>query len=198
MEPGRTSRPRRRTRSARWPARVALAFMVLAAGSSCSTGTRSPASLDPGKVASVVVGRSSKADVLSTLGPPTRTERSAQGEAWIYEAKDDDAGGQDLMSGVAAVSGIVGAFVPYAGLVGSGLGLAGTAAGTARSRPKDASLAVIFGDEGVVRECVYSSTAPPSGGPGAAPGAPGVVDCQRPRPAAVPPRPQQDEAGWDR
>lgn len=192
MAPGRKSCSRRR--GARWPARAALAWMALAVGPSCSTSTGSPASLDPGKVASVVVGRSSKADVLSALGPPSRTERSAQGEAWIYETKDDGSGGQDLMSGMAAVSGIVGAFVPYAGLVGSGLGLAGTAAGAARQRPSVASLAVIFGDEGVVRECVYSSTAPPSRELGSTPRAPGAVDCQRPRPAAAPSPPRQDGA----
>lgn len=105
------------------------------------------------------------------------------GEAWIYEAKEDDAGGQGLMSGASAASGIIGAFVPYAGLVGSGLGLAGAAMGGARPEPAKVSLVVAFGDGDVVRDCTYSSTAFPAAVPGATPGVPKVADCQR-RPEA--------------
>ena len=36
-----------------------------------------------------------------------------------------------MISGVASAAGVVGAVVPYAGLVGSGLGLAGAAVGEA-------------------------------------------------------------------
>ena len=144
--------------------------------------------LDPGKVASVVVGRSSRADVFAILGRPSRTERSAVGEAWIYESKKDDAGGQDLVGGVAAASGIVGAFVPYAGLIGSGLGLAGTAMNGTHPEASASNLAVAFGPDGIVRDCTYSSTGLPPGVPGAAPDASKIVDCRRPLPSAAPPK----------
>jgi outer membrane protein assembly factor BamE (lipoprotein component of BamABCDE complex) len=173
-------------RDASWLARLAVTGMMLVVvGPSCSRNVVPAAILDPGKVASVVVGRSSRADVFATLGRPSRTERSASGEAWIYEAKEDDAGGQDLIGGAAAVSGVVGAFVPYAGLVGSGLGLAGTAMGGSHAEPRVVSLAVAFGEDGIVRDCIASSTALPAGVPGAVPGASRLADCQRPRPAAV-------------
>ncbi len=132
-------------------------MVLVVIGPSCSDNLGTSSVLDPGKVASVVVGRSSRADVFATLGRPSRTERSALGEAWIYEAKEDDAGGQNLMSGAAAASGVVGAFVPYVGLVGSGLGLAGTAMSGAHPKPKAVSLTVTFGGNDVVRDCVYSA-----------------------------------------
>jgi len=157
-------------------------MVLVAVGPSCSSSAGTAPALDPATVASVVVGRSLRADVFATLGRPSRTERSASGEAWIYEAKEDDAGGQGLLNGAAAISGIVGAFVPYAGLVGSGLGLAGTATGGARPTPKAVSLAVTFGENGVVRDCVYSSTALPVAVPGATPGVAELADCQRPSP----------------
>ena len=125
----------------------------------------------------VVVGRSSRAEVFAALGRPSRTERSASGEAWIYEAKTGDPTTQGLMSGASAASGVAGAFIPYAGLVGSGLGLAITAMGKARPAVV-VSLAVAFGADGVVRDCIYSSTAFPIGEPGTETGST-VVDCRR-------------------
>ena len=62
--------------------------------------------------------------------------------------------------------GVVGAFVPYVGLVGSGLGLANAVRGNGAT-PDAVSLAVRF-DNGVVRDCTVSSTAAPRGLPGAA------------------------------
>jgi len=178
----------KRSQCARWPARLVtpLAALVLLAGASCSSDVPPPAVLDAGKVASVVVGRSSRADVFAALGRPSRTERSALGEAWIYEAKEGAGGGQNLIGGVAAASGVVGAFVPYAGLVGSGLGLAGAAMGGARPEPQVVSLAVAFAGDGIVRDCTYSSTAFPAGVSGSATAAATVVDCHRPLPGAAP------------
>lgn len=159
---------------------MALAAPMLLAVASCSQPAPASAILDPGKVRSVVVGRSSRADVFAALGQPSRTERSAGGEAWIYEARTGEAGGRGLMGGASAASGVVGAFVPYVGLIGSGLGLAGVAADGMHAAPQASSLGVAFRDDGVVRDCVYSSTAAPSGVPGPAAGAAPPIDCQRP------------------
>lgn len=152
-----------------------ISFLLLIAAS-CSRNDAASV-LNPVKVADVIVGQSSRADVFAALGRPTRTERNSLGESWIYEDKSDAAGRRRIFQGAAAASGAIGAFVPYAGFVGSGLGLAGAAMdGTPRTDV--ASLAVEFGANGVVRECVYSSSALPAGVPGA--GAVAPIDCQRP------------------
>ena len=170
-----------------WASRFSAALVapLLLAGASCSQSAPASAVLDPGRVASIVVGRSSRTDVFAALGQPSRTERSALGEAWIYEAKTGDAGGRSLMSGASAASGVVGAFVPYVGLIGSGLGLAGAAMDGTRSEPQVVSLSVIFRDDSVVRDCAYSTNAPPAGLPGSAADAAKPVDCQRPSPGAA-------------
>ena len=168
---------------------VAVAISALVATTSCSGGTPGgdAAILDPGRMSSVVVGRSSRADVFAALGRPSRTQRSAVGEDWIYEVRETDpgAGQQGVMSGMASAAGIVGAVVPYAGLVGSGRGLANTAIGGSRREPLVTSLAVAFGPDGVVRDCVYTSTALPTGIPGSRSGVP-VVDCRRPPTGVAP------------
>lgn len=166
------------------PLNVTVAAMLLA-GASCSHDAPPAAVLDAGKVASVVVGRSSRTDVFAALGQPSRTERSALGEAWVYEAKTGDAGGNGLISGASAATGVVGAFVPYVGLIGSGLGLAGVAMDGMRAEPQAVMLAVVFRDDGVVRDCTYSSTAAPAGVAGPAADAPKLVDCQRPAAGAA-------------
>ncbi len=139
---------------------------------------------DAGKLASVVIGRSSRTDVFTALGRPSRTEQSGAGETWVYEAKNGDGGGQGLINGATAASGIIGAFVPYAGLVGSGLGLAGAAANGTRQEPDTVSVAVSFGTDGVVRNCVYSSTALPAGVAGSTNSAAKTPGCQKSSPAA--------------
>jgi outer membrane protein assembly factor BamE (lipoprotein component of BamABCDE complex) len=155
------------------------------AGASCSHKAPPAAVLDAGKVASVVVGRSSRTDVFAALGQPNRTERSALGEAWVYEARTEDAGDHSLMSGASAATGVVGAFVPYVGLIGSGLGLAGAAMDGMHAEPQAVMLAVTFRDDGVVRDCTYSSTAAPPGVTGSATDAARPVDCQRPAASAA-------------
>ena len=162
-----------------------LVAPMLLAGASCSRNAPPAAVLDAGKVASVVIGRSSRTDVFTTLGQPSRTERSALGEAWVYEAKTGDAGGNGLISGASAATGVVGAFVPYVGLIGSGLGLAGVAMDGMRAEPQAVMLAVIFRDDGVVRDCTYSSTAAPAGVAGSTADAAKLVDCQRPAPGSA-------------
>lgn len=172
---------------------AALAVSLVAA---CSADAPSPAVLDAGKVGSVVVGRSSRADVYAALGRPSRTERSASGEAWIYESGGGGGGAANPLGGAATASGLLGAFVPYAGLVGSGLGLAGAALGGARPDRATVGLTVAFTADGVVRDCVLSSTAvpagvsrigvSPAGAPGSVPADAGIVDCQRPGPNAPP------------
>ena len=83
---------------------MALAGPLLLAAA-CSQRAAPSAVLDSGKVGSVAVGRSSRADVFAALGQPSRTERSAVGEAWIYEARTGDAGNRGWMNGVSAASG---------------------------------------------------------------------------------------------
>ncbi len=159
---------------------ITTALVAMTVGPSCSQNHRQPATLDPKKVASIVVGSSSRADVFAILGRPSRTERSAQGEAWIYEVKEAHADRRNLVGGVAAASGLVGAVVPYAGLVGSALSLADAATGGgANSEDDTARLAVQLADNGVVRDCVYSSTALPTLTSTSAPAAPVMVDCRR-------------------
>ena len=174
---------RRTNRASKFSA--AIVAPLLLAGVSCSQSAPASAVLDSSKVGSIVVGRSSRTDVFAALGQPSRTERSALGEAWIYEANIDDAGGRSLMSGASAASGVVGAFVPYVGLIGSGLGLAGAAMDGTRSEPRVVSLSVIFREDSVVRDCAYSTTAPPAGMPGSTADTAKLVDCQRPGPGAA-------------
>lgn len=172
-----------RMRRAGWAARLAMAVVApaLLVFASCSQRAPPSAILDAAKVGSVVVGRSSRADVFAALGQPSRTERSALGEAWVYDAGTGEARNRGLVNGAAAASAVAGAFVPYVGLVGSSLGLAGVAADGMRAEAQAVRLAVTFRDDGVVRDCAYSSTAAPPGLPGSAAGTAPPVDCQRPR-----------------
>jgi outer membrane protein assembly factor BamE (lipoprotein component of BamABCDE complex) len=163
-------------------AKAAAALAIMAA-TSCVQAPPASAILDPGKVSSIVVGRSSRTDVFTALGRPTRTQQGLAGESWVYDAKTDDSGRQRLMSGAAAASGVAGAFVPYLGLVGSGLGLANASADTGQRAPDMVSMTVDFGANGLVRDCTYSSSAVPAGMPGAAAGAATPLGCQRPYPA---------------
>lgn len=166
----------------KWCARLIVlgAIPALLAGASCSQNP--PVASVPGaeKAASVVVGRSSRTDVFAALGRPGRTESSPNGETWVYESKDGDSGGRTYMDGASSVMGVAGAFVPYLGLAGSSLGLARTAAGAARREPDAASLTVNFGGDGIVRDCVYSSTALPTGLTGSAQGSANVGGCRKP------------------
>jgi outer membrane protein assembly factor BamE (lipoprotein component of BamABCDE complex) len=161
---GTRGRVRHACRPAAGLAAAILALVGTAACSGSATSNGGAAILDRGKISSILVGRSSRANVFAVLGRPSRTERSAAGEAWVYEARESDAAGrQNVISGVASAAGVVGAVVPYAGLVGSGLGLAGAAVGKSRHDSTVTSLAVAFGPDGVVRDCVYTSTAVPAG-----------------------------------
>lgn len=173
-------------------AALAARALLLAAAGCGAPEARSPPVLDPAKVASVVVGRSSRADVFGVLGRPSRTERSGRGEAWIYEATQGGTRQGVNMGGIAAASGVVGAFVPYVGLVGPGLGLAGAAMDGRPPETEAATLAVAFGEDGIVRDCIFTSTAAPAGMPGAATAA--AADCRRPVPdprtASPPPSPR--------
>lgn len=180
-----TPNDRGRHRSTRPRLAMALATPALLLMASCSDNAPPPPIMDAGKVASVVVGRSSRTDVFNALGQPSRTERSGLGEAWVYQATKGDAGSGRLVSGASAASGVVGAFVPYAGLVGSGLGLAGAAANRTRPDAQAVSLTVLFRDDGVVRDCAYSSTALPAGVPGSAAGTAKPIDCSRPVPGGM-------------
>lgn len=165
-----------------WAARLAVALATpLLLLATCSQNAPPSAILDSSKVGSVVVGRSSRTEVFTALGQPSRTERSALGEAWIYEARTGGAGGRGLMSGASAASGVVGAFVPFVGLIGSGIGLAGVAMDGMQREPQVVSLTVTFREDSVVRDCAYASTAAPAGVTPAA-GIAKLVDCQRPAP----------------
>ncbi len=155
------------------PGRVVL--LVLALCSGCS-GPPDPGFLKSGKLGLVVVGQSSRTDVFTALGRPVRTERSGAGESWVYEAGADKTATSGLVSGATMASTVVGAFVPLAGLVGPGIGLANSA----RTPADTANLVVKFGADGIVVDCTQSSTAMPQGLPGSDPSLP--ADCTRPSP----------------
>ena len=145
--------------------------------SACAQTAPPAAMLDPAKVRSVVIGHSSRADVFAALGQPAHTEQSGHGEAWVYETQSGGQGNQQLSNGAGAAAGMVGAFVPYVGLVGSGLGLANAAVGSQHAPPRTSSLKVSFSGNGVVSDCLYTTTGVPAGLPGAT--APAIA-CQRP------------------
>ena len=171
---------------ARLAPRLLSALIALAGASACSNDAPHPALLDKSKVAAIIVGRSTRGDVFALLGQPSHAERGGQGETWLYETKPGGDGHGALMSGAAAASGLVGAFVPYVGLLGSGLGLAGAAMDGTRPAQQSASLSIAFGDDGIVRDCRYVTTAFSPGGEGKPPGIPEVIDCRRPvAPAAA-------------
>ena len=131
-------------------------------------------------VSSIVIGRSTRADVFSKLGPPARTEERGTGETWVYETRHDRGGSRrGLMAGAAAASGVVGAFVPFVGLVGPGIGLLDATTGGSETAPEVSSLSVIYGQDGIVRDCVYSATGIPAGMPGADPAQAKTAGCSR-------------------
>ena len=161
---------------------AALALLALA---SCAPSP--PATtLDAGRMAAIVIGRSSRADVFAALGRPAQTRQSGSVESWVYETKAEDAGDGGFKNGALAAAGVAGAFVPYVGLIGPSLGLASAATGSARPALEEASLTVGFGEDGIVRDCTYSSSALPAGMPGSAAGSAKITGCQRP-PQSSPP-----------
>ena len=153
--------------------RVVLALLALCSG--CA-GQPGPDFTQPGKLAGVVVGRSSRAEVFAALGRPARTERSSAGEAWVFEASNQSGPSAGLVSGATVASSVVGAFVPFAGLVGTGIGLANSS----RPAADTVTLVVKFDPNGVVQDCTQTSTAAPVGLPGVEGSPP--PDCTRPAP----------------
>ncbi len=152
-----------------------LAMLVVA----CTPAAPRASMLDPAKVGRVVIGRSSRTEVFAALGQPGHTEQSRQGETWVYETQSGGSGTQPLSDGAGAAAGVVGAFVPYVGLVGSGLGLANAAMGSQHAPRSSSSLRVIFSANGVVSDCLYTSTDVPAGLPGATASGTG---CKQPLP----------------
>lgn len=156
---------------------LAVCALALLATACASTAPPPAAMLDPARVKSIVIGRSSRTDVYAALGQPGHTEQSGQGEAWVYETQSGGPGNQQLSNGAGAAAGVAGAFIPYVGLVGSGLGLANAAMGSQHASPKPSSLKVSFSGSGIVSDCLYASTSMPAGLSGAT--AP-AIGCQRP------------------
>ena len=115
-----------------------------------------------------MVGRSSRAAVFQVLGRPGLVEQNGAGEAWTYTAAPPARRG--LSGGAGAALGLAGAFVPYVGLIGPGLGLANAALPDGPA-PETRTIKIEFDPRGVVRDCTYASTglpagfAPPEGGP---------------------------------
>ncbi len=152
---------------------------------SCAQPSGHHAILEPSRVSSIIVGRSSKSDVLTALGKPSRVDRNGQGETWVYEYRPDGSGRQTLLAGAQAASAVAGAFVPFVGLLGTGVGLASAADGGG-PEPGTTTLAINFADFGIVRECTYSTSMVPADSPTGA-NAGTAPDCQRPKVPAFPP-----------
>ncbi len=165
-------------------ARAFASGFTLLALAACAD--KPPPPLDAGKIATVVIGRSTRSDVFATLGRPAHTSQGMAGESWLYEPRTRDGRDGRLATGASAAAGVVGAFVPFVGLAGPAIGLAGAARPSAAPGPSGESLTVSFDAAGLVRDCVYTSTAVPAGLPGAAPGPARTVGCQRPANAAPP------------
>ncbi len=159
---------------------------LLAAAALAACASKPPPSLNAAKIATVVIGRSTRSEVFAALGRPAHTSQSLAGESWVYEPRRAESGNGQLVTGAGAAAGVVGAFVPFVGLAGPAIGLANAAGGPAASAPAGDSLAVSFDGAGVVRDCVYTSAAIPAGLPSAAPGPAAPVGCQRPDTAAAP------------
>lgn len=146
------------------------AALLLAA---CTQPPAGPAALDVTKVPNIIVGRSSRAEVFALLGQPGRIDRDGQGERWTWAS--GGAAPDRLGPAMQAASTVAGAFIPFAGLAGTGLGLARSA--TDGPPPGLTTFAVAFTDRGVVQDCMASASALPADGAGA----PAVLpDCQRP------------------
>ena len=164
---------------------VTILLVIAAAACSHQVGTK--AILDPSKTSSIVVGQSSKAEVLRSLGPPRRADRNGQGESWVYRIEGRDTNERQIAAGAQVVSAAVGALVPFGGLVGAGIGLAGTGLRGSEKEMPAAVLTVDFGTQGVVRECTFSTnvvSVATASNPDPASQMP--LDCQRPPPAALP------------
>ena len=151
-----------------------ISFLLLIAAS-CSRNDAASV-LNPVKVADVIVGQSSRADVFAALGRPTRTEQTAWGSPGFMKTRAMPQAGDAFSGGGCRVRRhrCVRALCWFRGLR---LGARWRRHGR-NSETDVASLAVEFGANGVVRECVYSSSALPAGVPGAVAVAP--IDCQRP------------------
>lgn len=151
-----------------------LGSMTVLLLTACAQAPASPAALDLSKVPGIVVGRSARAEVFALLGQPGRIDRDGRGERWTWASGGAE---PDRMGPVMqAASTVAGAFVPFAGLAGTGLGLARSAA--AGPPPGVTMFSVLFTDGGTVQDCTASASAPPAEGTGAP--AP-LPDCARPQ-----------------
>lgn len=188
MKPDTATEARNAACRPAWATRLVTGCTALAllAVASCAPSAPPAATLDTGRMAAIVIGRSSRADVFAALGRPAQTRQSGPVESWVYETKAEDAGDGGFKNGALAAAGVAGAFVPYVGLIGPSLGLASAATGSARPAPEAASLTVGFGEDGIVRDCTYASTALPAGMPGSAAGSARITGCQRPPQSSAP------------
>ncbi len=159
--------------------RAGAALLTLTA---CAGGGDATAP-DLRKLSSVVVGQSSRADVLGVMGRPSQVLRNARGEAWVYEAQGASRNEGRMAAGAQAAATVAGALIPFAGLVGAGMGLASAAASESR-QPMVTTMTVEFAEAGVVRDCIYATNAMTTDdlvrADGRAP-----FDCVRPAPASV-------------
>lgn len=140
------------TAACRLRAGAALLTLTACAGSG---GDAAP---DLRKLSAVVVGQSSRADVLGVMGQPSQVLRNARGESWVYEAQDSGRTDGRVAAGTQAAATVAGALIPFAGLVGAGMGLANAAVSEPR-RPAVTTVTVEFAEAGVVRECIYATNA---------------------------------------
>ena len=136
-------------------ARRLVAGTALLALAACAGGAEAP---DLRKLSAVVVGQSSRTDVLGVMGQPSQVVRGARGESWVYEAQGVSRNDGRMAAGAQAATTVASALIPFAGLVGAGMGLANSMGPDSR-RPAVTTVTIDFAEAGFVRDCFYATNA---------------------------------------
>ena len=117
------------------------------------------------------------------MGQPSQVLRNARGESWVYEAQGASRGDGRMAAGAQAATTVASALIPFAGLVGAGVGLANSMASEPR-RPTATTVTIEFAEAGVVRDCLYATNAMTPDDLARADGR-APFDCRRPAPTSV-------------
>ena len=117
------------------------------------------------------------------MGQPSQVVRSARGESWVYDAQGAGRDNARMAAGTQAATTVASALIPFAGLVGAGVGLANSMASEPR-RPTVTTVTIEFAEAGIVRDCLYATNAMTPDDLARADGR-APFDCRRPASASV-------------